>query len=148
MPNSCRSEHCTAVVCCPDGHNCYVQASLLVGGAGTAKTSIINLFLSRFNPEEASSKTITFSYLTTPQIFQMSVEVCCTQCLLNKPPPNACCCCCLCHVSVLLCRKQDLAQNCPRRLLSAHAIINVAIFTLCSCRNSKLTLLVSGSGSA
>jgi len=46
-----------------------------VGGAGTAKTSIINLFLSRFNPEEASSKTITFSYLTTPQIFQMSVEV-------------------------------------------------------------------------
>ncbi len=54
---------------------CHVQASLLVGGAGTAKTSIINLFLSRFNPEEASSKTITFSYLTTPQIFQMSVEV-------------------------------------------------------------------------
>ena len=52
-----------------------LQASLLVGGAGTAKTSIINLFLSRFNPEEASSKTITFSYLTTPQIFQMSVEV-------------------------------------------------------------------------
>ena len=52
-----------------------VQASLLVGGAGTAKTSIINLFLSCFNPEEASSKTITFSYLTTPQIFQMSVEV-------------------------------------------------------------------------
>lgn len=46
-----------------------------MGGAGTAKTSIINLFLSRFNPEEASSKTITFSYLTTPQIFQMSVEV-------------------------------------------------------------------------
>ncbi|DBA69380.1 TPA: Dynein gamma chain, flagellar outer arm [Trebouxia sp. C0005] len=52
------------------------KASLLVGGAGTAKTSIINLFLSRFNPEEASSKTITFSYLTTPQIFQMSVEGC------------------------------------------------------------------------
>ena len=36
---------------------------------------MINQFLSRFNPEEASSKTITFSYLTTPQIFQMSVEV-------------------------------------------------------------------------
>ena len=46
-----------------------------MGGAGTAKTSIINLFLSRFNPKDASSKTITFSYLTTPQIFQMSVEV-------------------------------------------------------------------------
>ena len=59
----------------PNIANCHGQASLLVGGAGTAKTSIINLFLSRFNPEEASSKTITFSYLTTPQIFQMSVEV-------------------------------------------------------------------------
>ena len=46
-----------------------------MGGPGTAKTTVINQFLSRFNPEEASSKTITFSYLTTPQIFQMSVEV-------------------------------------------------------------------------
>ena len=47
---------------------------------------MINQFLSRFNPEEASSKTITFSYLTTPQIFQMSVEVrrAATQGLLAK----------------------------------------------------------------
>jgi hypothetical protein len=29
----------------------------------------------RFNPEATSSKTITFSSLTTPQIFQMSIEV-------------------------------------------------------------------------
>ena len=54
---------------------CCLQGALLVGGPGTAKTTVINQFLSRFNPEEASSKTITFSYLTTPQIFQMSVEV-------------------------------------------------------------------------
>ena len=53
----------------------WLQGALLVGGPGTAKTTVINQFLSRFNPEEASSKTITFSYLTTPQIFQMSVEV-------------------------------------------------------------------------
>ena len=49
---------------------------------------MINQFLSRFNPEEASSKTITFSYLTTPQIFQMSVEVrrAVTQGLLARDP--------------------------------------------------------------
>ncbi|KAK9865923.1 hypothetical protein WJX84_001850 [Apatococcus fuscideae] len=52
------------------------KGSLLVGGAGTAKTSTINQFMSRFNPEENTSKTITFSSLTTPQIFQMSIEGC------------------------------------------------------------------------
>lgn len=50
-------------------------ASLLVGGPGTAKTCTINQFLSRFPPEAATSKTITFSSLTTPQIFQLSIEV-------------------------------------------------------------------------
>jgi dynein heavy chain len=49
-------------------------ASLLVGGPGTAKTSTINQFLSRFNPDAMVSKTITFSSLTTPQIFQMAIE--------------------------------------------------------------------------
>lgn len=51
------------------------QASLLVGGPGTAKTSIINQFMGRFTPEETTSKTITFSSLTTPAIFQTAVEV-------------------------------------------------------------------------
>ncbi|CAD7698753.1 unnamed protein product [Ostreobium quekettii] len=50
------------------------SATLLVGGPGTAKTSTINQFMSKFSPEETSSKTITFSSLTTPQIFQMSIE--------------------------------------------------------------------------
>ena len=49
-------------------------ASLLVGGPGTAKTSTINQFLSKFNPDAMVSKTITFSSLTTPQIFQMAIE--------------------------------------------------------------------------
>ncbi|CAL8466541.1 g6077 [Coccomyxa elongata] len=52
------------------------KASLLVGGPGTAKTSIINLFMGRFTPEETTSKTITFSSLTTPAIFQTAVEGC------------------------------------------------------------------------
>ena len=51
------------------------QASLLVGGPGTAKTSIINQFLGSFPAEEFTSKTITFSSLTTPAIFQTAVEV-------------------------------------------------------------------------
>ncbi|PSC73956.1 flagellar outer dynein arm heavy chain gamma [Micractinium conductrix] len=50
------------------------KATLLVGGPGTAKTSTIQQFLGRFSKEEHSSKTITFSYLTTPGIFQTSME--------------------------------------------------------------------------
>lgn len=50
------------------------KASLLVGGPGTAKTSCINQFISRFNPETTTSKTITFSSLTSPQIFQITME--------------------------------------------------------------------------
>ncbi|KAL4452763.1 hypothetical protein ABPG75_008425, partial [Micractinium tetrahymenae] len=50
------------------------KATLLVGGPGTAKTSTIQQFLGRFSKEEHTSKTITFSYLTTPGIFQTSVE--------------------------------------------------------------------------
>lgn len=43
-------------------------ASLLVGGPGTAKTATINQFLGRFGNEVMTNKTITFSYLTTPQV--------------------------------------------------------------------------------
>ena len=53
----------------------WLQASLLVGGPGTGKTAIINQFLSHFPEHEYSSKTITFSSLTTPAIFQTFVEV-------------------------------------------------------------------------
>ena len=56
-------------------HLLRTQASLLVGGPGTAKTSIVNQFLGRFPAEEFTSKTITFSSLTTPAIFQLAVEV-------------------------------------------------------------------------
>lgn len=60
----------------PSHATCFaVQASLLVGGPGTAKTSIVNQFLLRFPPDEATSKTMTFSSLTTPAIFQTAVEV-------------------------------------------------------------------------
>eukprot|EP00798_Chlamydomonas_sp_ICE-L_P031303 gene31303-6451_t len=50
------------------------RSSLLVGGPGTAKTAVIMQFISKFNPETTGNKTITFSSLTTPQIFQVTVE--------------------------------------------------------------------------
>eukprot|EP00198_Chlamydomonas_reinhardtii_P012689 XP_001702026.1 flagellar outer dynein arm heavy chain gamma [Chlamydomonas reinhardtii] len=50
------------------------KATLLVGGPGTAKTNTINQFISKFNAETTANKTITFSSLTTPGIFQMSIE--------------------------------------------------------------------------
>ena len=52
-----------------------MQATLLVGGPGTAKTAIINSFMGKLPSESYSSKTITFSSLSTPGIFQSSVEV-------------------------------------------------------------------------
>lgn len=50
------------------------KASLLVGGPGTAKTTAIMQFSGKFSPETVGSKVITFSSLTTPQIFQVTVE--------------------------------------------------------------------------
>ena len=53
------------------------KASLLVGSPGTAKTCCINQFIRSFNPETTGDKTITFSSLTTPGIFQVRcVYVC------------------------------------------------------------------------
>jgi hypothetical protein len=38
------------------------------------QTTVINHFLGRFSTETMATKTITFSSLTTPQIFQLSIE--------------------------------------------------------------------------
>jgi len=50
------------------------KSSLLVGGAGTAKTSVIMQFMGKFNSESTATKTLTFSSVTTPMIFQTSLE--------------------------------------------------------------------------
>ena len=50
------------------------KSTLLVGGAGTAKTSTVMQFIGRFNAETTTSKVMTFSFLTTPQIFQITIE--------------------------------------------------------------------------
>ena len=54
---------------------CTTTPLQLVGGPGTAKTSTVQQFLGRFPKDDHSSKTITFSYLTTPGIFQQAMEV-------------------------------------------------------------------------
>jgi len=50
------------------------KSSLFVGGPGTAKTTTIKSFMNSFDPEVMASKSITFSSLTTPNIFQFTVE--------------------------------------------------------------------------
>ena len=48
--------------------------TLLVGGPGTAKTTSINQFIATFDAKSVTNKCVTFSSLTTPQIFQQSVD--------------------------------------------------------------------------
>jgi dynein heavy chain len=50
------------------------KSSLFVGGPGTAKTTTIKQFMSSFDPEVMASRSITFSSLTTPSVFQFTVE--------------------------------------------------------------------------
>jgi len=49
-------------------------STIFIGGPGTAKTTTIGGFIGGFSPDEMVSKAITFSSLTTPNIFQFSVE--------------------------------------------------------------------------
>ena len=50
------------------------KSSLFVGGPGTAKTTTIKSFMGSFDPEVMASRAITFSSLTTPSVFQFTVE--------------------------------------------------------------------------
>ena len=47
---------------------------LLTGEQGSAKTSILNAFTGRYNPEERLYQKSNFSATTTPQIFQKTIE--------------------------------------------------------------------------
>ena len=47
---------------------------LLVGDAGTAKSTIVMSFIRELDPEHHTSKAITFSFLTKPRIFQTAIE--------------------------------------------------------------------------
>ena len=51
-----------------------VLSSLLVGGPGTAKTSVILMYTSKFDKEAMLFKRINFSSATTPYNFQEAIE--------------------------------------------------------------------------
>ena len=51
-----------------------MQNTLLVGGVGTCKTSVVLMHLSKMDPEKNSSKRINFSFYTLPHNFQESID--------------------------------------------------------------------------
>ena len=50
-----------------------MQNTLLVGGVGTCKTSVILMHLNKMDPEKHSTKRINFSFYTLPHNFQDSI---------------------------------------------------------------------------
>ncbi len=50
------------------------QPVLLIGEQGTAKTVIIQSYMSRYNAEEHAEKTVNFSSATTPNMVQRIIE--------------------------------------------------------------------------
>jgi dynein heavy chain len=71
-------------------HENYLKNTLLVGGSGTAKTSVAIMFASKFDQGVMLFKRINFSSATQPFDFQQSVssEIERKQAKIYVPPNN------------------------------------------------------------
>jgi dynein heavy chain len=68
----------------------YLKNTLLVGGSGTAKTSVCIMFSNSFDPQVMTFKRINFSSATEPRNFQDSIEaeIERKQAKIYQPPNN------------------------------------------------------------
>lgn len=75
--DSMRSEFLTNQILSQPKTQICNNAVLLVGGSGTAKTSCVMMYASKFNKERMLFKRINFSSATQPSMFQASIDAEC-----------------------------------------------------------------------